>query len=49
MIFVVIDIYKEQDVAVVEIPGAYLSADMDDDVFNDFPWNNGGTDGSSRP
>ena len=28
-----IDAYKERDVAVVDIPGAYLSADMDDYMF----------------
>ena len=25
--------YKEQDLAVFDIPGAYLSADIDDDMF----------------
>ena len=28
-----IDAYEERGVAVMDIPGAYLSADMDDDVF----------------
>ena len=28
-----IDAYEERDVAVVDIQGAYLSADMDDDMF----------------
>ena len=33
LISAVIDAYEEHDVAVVDIPGAYLSADMDDDVL----------------
>ena len=28
-----IDAYEERDVALMEIPGAYLSSDMNDDVF----------------
>ena len=39
LISTVIDAYEHRDMEVVDIPGAYLSADMDD----------GGTDGSSRP
>ena len=33
LISAVIDAYEERDVAVVDIQGAYLSADMDDDMF----------------
>ena len=33
LISAVIDAYEERDVAVVDIPGAYLSANMDDDMF----------------
>ena len=33
MISAAIDAYRERDVAVVDITGANLSADMDDDVF----------------
>ena len=33
MISAAIDAYREWDVAVVDITGANLSADMDDDVF----------------
>ena len=33
LISAVIDAYKERDVAVVDISGAYLSADMDNDMF----------------
>ena len=33
LISAVIDAYEERDVAVVDIPCAYLSANMDDDVF----------------
>ena len=28
-----IDAYKERDVAMADIPGAYLSSDMDDAMF----------------
>ena len=33
LISAVIDAYEERDVAVVDIPGAYLSANMNDDMF----------------
>ena len=33
IISAVIDAFKEQDVAVVDITGAYLSTEMDNDVF----------------
>ena len=33
LIYAVIDAYKERVVAVINIPGAYLSADMKDNVF----------------
>ena len=36
LVSAVIDAYEERDVAVADIPGAYLSADMDDDVFMNF-------------
>ena len=33
MISAAINAYEERDVAVVDIPGTYLSADMENDVF----------------
>ena len=33
LISAVVDAYKDQDVAMVDIPGAYLSADMEDEMF----------------
>ena len=33
LISAVIDAYKERYVAVVDITGAYLSTDMEDDIF----------------
>ena len=36
LISAVIDAYAEQDVAVVDIPGSYISADMGDEMFKIF-------------
>ena len=36
MLISVVDAHEQQDVAVVDIPGAFLQADLDDDVWVTF-------------